>query len=65
MRSVLARLAEKGESQEQAILTRVQDIAARGCRDFFVYTVGDLIWMARRTVVQDIDAQTRSFTVVT
>jgi Nucleotidyl transferase AbiEii toxin, Type IV TA system len=33
----------KGESEKHAILTRLQDIAARDLGDFFVYMVGEPI----------------------
>ena len=40
MRGVFGPANTKGESEKHAILTRLQDIAARDCGDFFVYTVG-------------------------
>lgn len=43
MHSVFGPARRKGEGQKQTILTRLQDIAARNCGDFFVYTVGEFI----------------------
>jgi len=56
MRSVFGPAHTKGESEKQAILTRLQDIAARKCRDFFfTRSVSPfLIWMPCPTVVPGI-----------
>ena len=47
MRGVLGTADKKSESEEHAVLTRLQDIAARDCGDFFVYTVGEPMGRAK------------------
>jgi hypothetical protein len=43
MRLVSGTAHTKHESEKDPVLARLQDIAARDCRDFFVYTVAEAI----------------------
>lgn len=43
MRLVSGTAHAKRESEKDAVLVRLQDIAARDCRDFFMYTVAEPI----------------------